>query len=156
MTIDLGPSGILAKVTSISDEGNSVYFDLRNGKTGSLNNVDQEYLIGDVLLITGDIDNNRVEIEKVPSSTWPDNLWVGIVKIKLPDISVIDSGARFRAVPTVTTPFYSTRVETRFWPEMYKESQEFFPKGPSNTSTFLRSTTRLLIDSDWSIQTRMT
>ena len=108
MTIDLGPSGILAKVTAISDEGNSVYFDLRNGKTGSLNNVDQEYLIGDVLLITGDIDNNRVEIEKVPSSTWPDNLWVGIVKIKLPDISVIDSGARFRAVPTVTTPFYES------------------------------------------------
>ena len=63
MTIDLGPSGILAKVTAISDEGNSVYFDLRNGKTGSLNNVDQEYLIGDVLLITGDIDNNRVEID---------------------------------------------------------------------------------------------
>ena len=106
MTIDLGPSGTLAKVTAISDEGNSVYFDLRNGKTGSLNNVDQEYLIGDVLLITGDIDNNRVEIEKVPSSTWPDDLWVGIVKIKLPDITVIDSGARFRTVPTATTPLY--------------------------------------------------
>ena len=106
MTIDLGPSGILAKVTAISDEGNSVYFDLRNGKTSSLNNVDQEYLIGDVLLITGHIDNNRVEIEKVPSSTWPDDLWVGIVKIKLPDITVIDSGARFRTVPTATTPLY--------------------------------------------------
>ena len=108
MTIDLGPSGILAKVTAISDEGNSVYFDLRNGKTGSLNNVDHEYLIGDVLLITGDIDNNRVEIEKVPSSIWPDNLWVGIVKIKLPDITVIDSGARFRTVPTVTTLSYES------------------------------------------------
>ena len=43
MTIDLGPSGILAKVTAISGDGNSVYFDLRNGKTGSLSNVDQEY-----------------------------------------------------------------------------------------------------------------
>ena len=108
MTIDLGPSGILAKVTAISGDGNSVYFDLRNGKTGSLNNVDQEYLIGDVLLITGDIDNNRGEIEKVPSSCWPDDLWVGIVKIKLPDITVIDSGVRFRTVPTVTTPSYES------------------------------------------------
>ena len=108
MTIDLGPSGILAKVTAISGAGNSVYFDLRNGKSGSLNNVDQEYLIGDVLLITGDIDNNRGEIEKVPSSCWPDDLWVGIVKIKLPDITVIDSGARFRTVPTVTTPSYES------------------------------------------------
>ena len=106
MTIELGPSGILAKVTAISDDGNSVYFDLRNGKTGSIDNVDQEYLIGDVLLITGDIENNQVEIKKVPSSAWPDDLWVGIVKIKLPDITVIDSGARFRPVPTVSTPCY--------------------------------------------------
>ena len=106
MTIDLGPSGILAKVTAISGDGNSVYFDLRNGKTGSLSNVVQEYLIGDVLLITGDIDNNDVDIEKVPGSAWPDDLWVGIVKIKLPDITVIDSGARFRTVPTVAMPFY--------------------------------------------------
>ena len=108
MTIELGPSGILAKVTAISDDGNSVYFDLRNGKTGSLDNVDQEYFTGDVLLITGDIENNQVEIKKVPSSAWPDDLWVGIVKIKLPDITVIDSGARFRPVPTVSTPCYET------------------------------------------------
>ena len=99
MIIELGPSGLLAKVTAISDDGRSVYFDLRNGKTGSLDNVDQEYSVGDVLLITGDIDNNRVEIKKVPSSAWPDELWVGIVKIKLPDITIIDSGGRFRTVP---------------------------------------------------------
>ena len=65
-------------------------------------------LIGDVLLITGDIDNNDVDIEKVPGSAWPDDLWVGIVKIKLPDITVIDSGARFRTVPTVAMPFYES------------------------------------------------
>ena len=106
MTIELGPSGILAKVTAIGGDGNSVYFDLRNGKTGSLDNVDQEYCIGDVLLITGDVEHNQVEIEKVPRSAWPDDLWVGIVKIKLPDITVIDSGARFRTVPTVSVPCY--------------------------------------------------
>ena len=108
MRIDLGPSGILARVTAISGDGNSVYFDLRNGKTGSFSNVDQEYLIGDVLLITGDIDKKDVNIEKVPGSAWPDDLWVGIVKIKLTDITVIDSGARFRTVPTVAMPFYES------------------------------------------------
>ena len=106
MTIEFGPAGILAKVTAISGDGNSVYFDLRNGKSGSLDNVDQEYFIGEVLLITGDIERNQVEIKKVPSSAWPDDLWVGIVKIKLTDITVIDSGARFRTVPTVSTPRY--------------------------------------------------
>ena len=106
MTIELEPTGLLAKVTAISDDGRCVFFDLRNGKTGSFENVGQEYSVGDVLLITGDIDNNRAEIKKVPSSAWPDELWVGIVKIKLPDITVIDSSGRFRAVPTVTTPGY--------------------------------------------------
>ena len=68
MTTEPGASGILAKVTAISGDGNSVYFDLRNGKTCSLDNVDQEYLIGDVLLITDDIEHNQVEVEKVPST----------------------------------------------------------------------------------------
>ena len=106
MTIELEPTGILAKVTAISDDGRCVYFDLRNGKTGSFGNVNQEYSVGDVLLITGDIDNNRAEIKKVSRSAWPDELWVWIVKIKLPDITVIDSGGRFRTVTTVSKPGY--------------------------------------------------
>ena len=106
MAIELEPTGLLAKVTAISDDDRCVYFDLRNGKTGSFQNVDHEYSVGDVLLITGDIDNNHAEIKKVPTSAWPDELWVGIVKIKLPDITVIDSGGLFRTVPTVTTPSY--------------------------------------------------
>ena len=108
MTIKLGPSGLLAKVTVVSDGGRRVYFDLRDGKTGSFHNVDQTYAVGDVLLMTGDIDNNHVDVEKVPNSAWPDQVWVGIVKLKLPDITVVESGGRFRAIPTVTTPCYDT------------------------------------------------
>ena len=108
MSIEFGPSGLLAKITAISEDGRRVYFDLRDGKTGSFHDVDQAYSVGDVLLMTGDIDNNHVEITKVPSTAWPDALWVGIVKIKLPDITIIDSGGRFRMVPTVTTLCYET------------------------------------------------
>ena len=98
---------MLARVTAISDGGRSVIFDLRNGNTGSLNhNGQEEYQIGDVLLITGDINGSSAAVTKVPHSAWPDALWVGIVKVKLPDITVIDSGARFRTVPTVTTANY--------------------------------------------------
>ena len=106
MTTELGASGMLAKVTAVSGDGNSVYFDLRNGKTGSIDNVDQECFIGDVLLITGDIEHNQVEIKKVPNSAWPEDLWVGIVKIKMDDITVIDAGVRFRIVPTTDDPAY--------------------------------------------------
>ena len=68
MSIKLGPSGLLVKITATSEDGRRVYFDLRDGKTGSFHDVDQAYSVGDVLLITGDIDNNNVEITKVPST----------------------------------------------------------------------------------------
>ena len=107
MTKKLGPIGQLAKVKAIDSDDHRVYFDFRNGTTGSFSQLAQlefEFVVGDVLLITGDGDNKQVD--RVPRSTWPDDLWVGIVKIKLPDITVVDSGVRFRTVPTVTTPCY--------------------------------------------------
>lgn len=106
MINDIGPFGTLAKVTVVNNDRNSVIIDLRNGNTGSIDNVDREYSVGDVILITGDIDNNNVEVKKVPSSAWPEDLWIGIVKIKLPDITIIDAGVRFRIVPTVNALCY--------------------------------------------------
>ena len=106
MTYDSEGAGVLAKVTAISDDGYSVYFDLRNGSTGYIDDVDQEFSVGDVLLITLDKENNRYDFEEAPSSAWPDAFWVGIVRLKLQDISVIESGGRFRTVPTVTVPCY--------------------------------------------------
>lgn len=106
MTYDLEGVGILAKVTAISDDGYSVYFDFRNGTTGYMDNVDQELSVGDVLLITQDKENNRYDFEEAPSNAWPEANWVGVVKLKLQDVSVIDSGGRLRTVPTVTVPSY--------------------------------------------------
>ena len=107
MNVELGASGMLARVTAVGGSGRSVFFDLRSGNTGSFNHDGQEeYQIGDVLLITGDINGSSAAITMVALTAWPDALWVGIVKVKLPDITVVDSGARFRTVPTVTTVNY--------------------------------------------------
>ena len=104
MTVELGPTGQLARVTAISDNGCRVVFDLRNGKTGWFDQEDRGLVVGDVILISGEGDDQSVA--KVPSSAWPDEPWVGVVKIKLPDITVIDSGGRFRTVPTTNTQQY--------------------------------------------------
>ena len=108
MTAELSPSGVLVKVTALSDGGRRVHFDLRNGQSGFLDSAEEAYSVGDVLLVTGGIDSNPTKVQRVPSSTWPDELWVGVVKIKLRDITVIDAGGRFRTVPTVTAPDYET------------------------------------------------
>ena len=53
------------------------------------------------MLITGDIGNNQaLDVTKVPESSWPEDLWVGVVKIKLSDVTIVESGGRFRSIPT--------------------------------------------------------
>ena len=107
MNIEFGASGVLAKVTAVSHDARTVFFDLRNWNTGSFSHDSQEeYLVGDILLITGDINTNNTKITKVPHSAWPDALWVGIVKIRLKDLTIIESSGRFRTVPTVATLSY--------------------------------------------------
>ena len=107
MTVEFNSSGLLAKITAIGEDDRTVYIDFRNGKSGSFNTTQQRFTVGDVLLISGDIENNiDVELTKMSGNAWPDDLWVGVVKIKCPDITVIESGGRFRTVPTRDTVPY--------------------------------------------------
>ena len=106
--VDPGPTGVLAKVTAIGDAGHRVWFDMRNGQAGWFDQpaIDHEYVVGDVLLITGEVGNHKAE--KAPHNTWPDELWVGVVKIKRDDITVIESSGRYRTVRTTNDISYET------------------------------------------------
>ena len=108
MMVDPGPTGVLAKVTAIGDAGHRVWFDMRNGQAGWFDQpaIDHEYVVGDVLLITGEVGNQKAE--KAPYNTWPDELWVGVVKIKRDDITVIESSGRYRTVRTTNDISYET------------------------------------------------
>ena len=98
-------TGLLAKVTALGQDGR-VHFDLRDGKSGILGPVDADYSVGDVLLIV-DHQSGETTIERAPDAAWPDALWVGVVKIKLDDVTIVDSPSGFRIVPTVTEPAYN-------------------------------------------------
>ena len=104
MTKNLKNVGQLARVTAIDDFDNRVCIDLRNGASGWIDQEDHPWQVGDVLLIIGDEDDRRVE--RMPKSMWPDELWVGVVKIKLPDVTIVDAAGRFRTVPTTTQAHY--------------------------------------------------
>ena len=103
MSIQLGSIGQIAKVTGVSEDGCRVYFDLRNSLSGWLNQEGGEYDIveydvGDVLLLVTEDGHQRAE--KLPSSAWPDQSWIGVVRIKSEDITIITSGSQNRKVPT--------------------------------------------------------
>ena len=107
LDIVTGPAGQLAKVTSISDDGRVVYFKLRDGKTSWFdlpNPTEPICAVGDVLILSSEQSGQKAHV--VSRELWPEELWIGVVKIKLEDITVIDSGVRFQIVPTTDDPPY--------------------------------------------------
>ena len=104
MSIQLGSTGQIAKVTAVSEDGRRVFFDLRNGLSGWFDQQDMKYDIGDVLLLVNEDGGQRAET--LPSSAWPDQLWIGVVRIKSEDITVVTSGSQNRRVPTTTDMQY--------------------------------------------------
>ena len=86
--MQIGSEGILGKVTATWDEGFSGCFDLRSGKTATFQNVTEALDVGDIVLITGDPETGDAHaLKRVPSGAWPNELWIGIVKIKLNDVT---------------------------------------------------------------------
>ena len=94
----MGPEGSVAKVTAVSQEGHRVFIEYRNGLTGWFDYSETTFKRGDVILIVA--GENGFTPHVMPSDVWPDNLWVGVVKIKLKDITVIEANGRLRTVPT--------------------------------------------------------
>ena len=154
MTVEFNSSGLLAKVTAISEDECTAYIDFRSGKSGSFNTIQQRFTVGDVLLISGDIENNiGVELTKMSGSAWPDKLWVGVVKIKRPDITVIHSGGQFeRSRPQTQC---RTTSEILFTLEKCRVSVEFFQNHQSRTSIFRRLMIRSLSDFSRHAQTSL-
>ena len=104
MPIELGPTGQLAKVTAVSEDGRRVFIDFRNGTTGWFDQQDGECAFDDVLLITN--ENGTQQVQVLPRSAWPGQLWVGVVRIKLDDITIISTGSQNRQVPTTADVEY--------------------------------------------------
>lgn len=104
MPVELRRTGVLAKVTAVGEDGRA-YCDFQDGKSGSFVPPEPEFVVGDVLLIAEKSDGGS-HVEKVPDTMWPDMLWVGVVKLRKDDLTVIDSGGRWRAVPSVDEPKY--------------------------------------------------
>lgn len=101
----LGATGTLARVTAVAAGGDLAYLEFLNGQSGSAENPDVGLKPGDVLLISGDEGSRKAQA--VPSELWPAEPWVGVVRIKLDDITVIDSSGRLRRVPTTSEVSYN-------------------------------------------------
>lgn len=107
MTTDIGATGELARVTYVEDGGSLVCFELRNGTSGTSHHGGQgdgEFTVGDVLLLIR--DERGARFEAMPRELWPEETWAAVVKVKHPEVTVIDTGGRWRLVATSDQPSY--------------------------------------------------
>lgn len=103
--IEIGPTGSIARVTAVPGDRHRAFLEFSNGKTGWAHDLEHELHVGDVVLISG--EESPYQMEFLPGEFWPGDPWIGVVRIKLPDVTVVDSAGRFRRVPTTDGVTYS-------------------------------------------------
>lgn len=93
---NVGPASTVGRVRAISPDRMRLWLDLRSGLGAWVDGGDPFDLeIGSVVLI--DPDGTLVV---APNELWPDESWVGVVRLKLEDVTVVDTGGRWRILPT--------------------------------------------------------
>jgi transitional endoplasmic reticulum ATPase len=97
--------GTLARVRSVTDDGRRVYLELRNHSVGTIDaDTPSGWAVGDILVVYGD-ETAGYRAEPAPREIWGDETWAGVARLKLDDISVIDSAGSLRIVPTTQVDY---------------------------------------------------
>lgn len=79
----------VARVRAVDCDGCRLYLEFRNGQTATVDNYDPfDFDIGSVVLVRH--EENHIEL--APDELWPEESWVGVVRLKLPDMTIVDSG----------------------------------------------------------------
>lgn len=100
--VDVGPPGTLGRVRHVSDDGRQVTIELRGGQFATATSNDPtELTVGNVVMV-----RDR-SLDRAPDELWVEQTWVGVVKIKRPDRTVIDGGGRWQLLPTNEAVEYS-------------------------------------------------
>jgi transitional endoplasmic reticulum ATPase len=95
-----GPVGV-AVVTALSSDGGLAYVRFGNGYQNVVMNDDLEAEVGDVLAIW------ERHVEFAPHDIWPAESWVGVVRMKNDEETIVDGPSGLRLVPTNLDVDYS-------------------------------------------------
>lgn len=94
--------GNLARVRRVADDGQSVFLQYLNGLVIVVtNDFEVEPVVGQIVLVNPD----DVSLTLVPSDLWPQENWVGIVRLKLDDVTVVETHGQWREIPTSAVPY---------------------------------------------------
>lgn len=96
----------VARVRAVDNDSTTLYLELPNGQLATVTCHDPLRIpVGSTVLVS--FADNQIEL--VPHDVWPEDSWVGVVRLKHSDLTVIESSGRWRKVPTVSDVEYSER-----------------------------------------------
>ncbi len=99
MDLDISARSDVARIRAVSDDGHRLYLQYPSGQTATVDRTDEpfDWLSGSVVLVRA---QENPHIELAPDTLWPDDPWVGVVRLRLPDVTVLDSAGHLRLVDT--------------------------------------------------------
>jgi len=87
----------VARVRKVDYDGCRLYLEFRNGQTATVDRDEPfEFGVGSVVLCRPE----EQYIEEAPDELWPEESWVGVVRVKQSDTTVVDSSGRWKMIPT--------------------------------------------------------
>lgn len=92
-------AGTPARVRAVDSDGPTLWVEFHNGNVASLALDSASLKPGDIVQLV-DQGDGTVSAEPAPDALWPEEPMIGVVRLKLDDITVVDSGGRVRRIPT--------------------------------------------------------
>lgn len=99
---DIGDLSRVARVRAIDHDNARLYLEYRNGMFATVDGLEKSDIgpagfgVGRRVLVREDDDY----LALAPDELWPEEPWVGVVRIKLEDVTVVDSSGSWRLLPT--------------------------------------------------------
>jgi ATP-dependent 26S proteasome regulatory subunit len=109
--LEVGEDGRIGRVAALSSDGMRAWIRLAEGGVVNVTSRTEHplsYTPGTVVVVT------EWAVEAAPPELWPEegpaatarnDLWVGVVKLRLDDVTVVDVGGSFRRIPTSSQPY---------------------------------------------------
>ena len=98
MAVELGPAGQLFRIRRVERALRRVFVELPNGNVATIDaDVPDDWEEGAVLLFTNAGGMQSADI--VPPELWPEEVWVGVVRLKLDDVTIVEVNSQLRRLP---------------------------------------------------------
>jgi Dyp-type peroxidase family len=79
---ELGPPMQKGRIRAVSEDRRRLYLDFPNGLTGTVDRAERwDWPVGSVVLVRPEDDH----IELAPTELWPEETWIGVVRLRLED-----------------------------------------------------------------------